>query len=176
MPSYLVDGYNVIHREPALKPLLERDAEAARTGLISMLAGFRAGRRVRVTVVFDGRGGTGLDARTIAAGVQVVYAHFSETADARIVRLVRSSRHPRSLTVVSSDLGLVAQCRDFGASSLGAEEFLARCREVAGRPAAGRGGNGDRAEVTPGEAAQVNAELERHYRDRGVYDRRERPR
>jgi predicted RNA-binding protein with PIN domain len=153
-PGYLVDGYNVIHREPALKALLESDGEAARERLISMLAGFRAGRRVRVTVVFDGRGGTGLDARTRAAGVQAVYAHYPETADARIVKLVRSSRHPRSLTVVSSDRGLVTQCRDSGAAAIGADEFLALVRAQPGRRGGPRRPDSEKPVMKPGDAAE----------------------
>ncbi|MFO7637790.1 MAG: NYN domain-containing protein [bacterium] len=167
-PGYLVDGYNVIHREPGLAALLGRDAESARERLISLLAGFRAGRRVRVTVVFDGQGGAGQGAHTAAAGVQVLYARAGETADERIVRLVRNSKHPRSLTVVSSDRGLVNQCRDFGAGSVGADEFLASLRAEAsgtGPARSPRGGPGaEKPEMRPGDAA----DWEEYFRQGGM--------
>ncbi|HDR00234.1 MAG TPA: hypothetical protein ENN51_08145 [candidate division WOR-3 bacterium] len=154
-PGYLVDGYNVIHREPVLKLLLDADAESAREKLIGLLADFRAQRRVRMTVVFDGRAGTGLDAHTRALGVEVVYARYPESADDRIVALVGRSRHPRSLTVVSSDRGLVARCRDHGAHSLGAEEFLARAREARSGQAPGRTSEpGEKPEMKPGDSAE----------------------
>lgn len=154
-PGYLVDGYNLIHREPMLRVLLDNDPELAREKLIGLLAEFRAARQIRLTVVFDGRAGTGLDAHTLALGVGVVYARYPESADDRIVALVCRSPHPRALTVVSSDRALVARARDRGAGALDSDEFLARIRAARSGPAGPRpSAEGEKPEMKPGDSAE----------------------
>lgn len=132
---YVVDGYNLIHKLPDLKALVDSDLERARDRLVDRLAGFALARRVRVTVVFDGRGASqprGVGPR----GVEVVYSRAPENADARIKSLIERERRVRSWTVVSSDNSIVRFARDYGAQTIGSDEFgtlLASARRPAAR-------------------------------------------
>ena len=85
---YLVDGYNVTHRDSAtsaLSLLGQRDALVARLRV--------RGRDLlgsgRIVVVFDGEGGPGLSTGG-GVPVEIVYAH-TRSADDEIVRIASSA-------------------------------------------------------------------------------------
>lgn len=118
---FAVDGYNLIHKIPELKALVERDLELARERLVGMLAGYAAGRRIAITIVFDGRrviAGTRGDSRS---GVRVVFARAD--ADSYIKQLLERERSPRSWTVVTSDNSIRRYVADYGAKLLRSEDF-----------------------------------------------------
>ena len=98
---FLIDGYNVTHRDPAtssLSLLEQREALVARLrvrGRDMLGAG-------RIVVVFDGEGGPGLSTGG-GVPVEIVYAH-QHSADDEIVRIASKSKGP--VVVVSSDRDL----------------------------------------------------------------------
>jgi len=95
---FLVDGYNVTHRDPAtssLSLLEQREALVARLRV--------RGRDLlgtgRIVVVFDGEAGPGLSTGG-GVPVEIVYAH-KRSADDEIVRIAAGSKS--AVVVVSSD-------------------------------------------------------------------------
>ena len=89
---YLVDGYNVTHRDPAtasLSLLEQREALVARLRV--------RGRDLlgngRIVVVFDGEGGPGLSTGG-GVPVEIVYAH-ARSADDEIVRIAAKATRQR---------------------------------------------------------------------------------
>ena len=103
---YLVDGYNVTHRDPAtgsLSLLEQREALVARLRV--------RGRDLlgsgRIVVVFDGEGGPGLSTGG-GVPVEIVYAH-ARSADDEIVRIAATSKD--SVVIVSSDRGLMERAQ-----------------------------------------------------------------
>jgi predicted RNA-binding protein with PIN domain len=121
-PSYIIDGYNLLHKVPALAGLAGSDLERARELLLGRLVCWRGRRGIGVTVVFDGAGGGGR-AGAGFPGVKVVFSRPPLNADEYIVRLAAASRTPGALTVVSSDNSLVSRVRECGAKSVSAGEF-----------------------------------------------------
>lgn len=121
-PRYLIDGYNLLHRLPGLARLVETDIEGARDRLVRMLAAFRARKRIRVTVVFDGRMSAGGPATDHTLGVEKVFAG-PLSADERIVQMIRRSRQPRAWVVVSSDRWVKENASDHGARTISSERF-----------------------------------------------------
>jgi predicted RNA-binding protein with PIN domain len=107
---YLVDGYNVTHRDPAtsaLSLLEQREALVARLRTRGQdLLG-----RGRVVVVFDGQEGPGLSAGG-GAPVEIVYAQ-GRSADDEIVRI--AAKQTDSVVVVSSDRDLCDRVKAHGA-------------------------------------------------------------
>lgn len=98
---FLIDGYNVTHRDAAtsaLSLLGQREALVARLRV--------RGRDLlgegRIVVVFDGEGGPGLSTGG-GVPVEIVYAH-KHSADDEIVRIAARSKGP--VVVVSSDRDL----------------------------------------------------------------------
>jgi len=158
-PGYLIDGYNLLHCFPALGQLLSRDVEAARDRLVRMLAAFRSGKRIRLTVVFDGRMPAGSPPADHALGIKLLFAG-PESADERIVRLVRRSRQPRSWTVVSSDRWVKENAGDYGAGTMSSERFVA-LMQTTRKPA--RAPAEDKPEMVPQDVAY----WEEYFRNRG---------
>jgi predicted RNA-binding protein with PIN domain len=124
---YLVDGYNVTHRDPAtadLSLLEQREALVARLRVRgSDLLG-----RGRIVVVFDGEEGPGLSTGG-GVPVEIVYAHAG-SADDEIVRIAGTSK--QSVVVVSGDRGLVERAQTHAGARLEARDASC-CFEAAGR-------------------------------------------
>lgn len=154
-PHIIVDGYNLLHKLVDIAPLVNSDLERARERLESRLLGYRSGRDVRLTVVFDGSA-AGVGSSVPVPGIEVIFSRAPEKADEVIVGLVARHAHPRSVTVVTSDGAVARQARDLGAKTLSGEEFAALLSEPPGRyvpkpPAQERGG---KPEMKPGDVAE----------------------
>jgi predicted RNA-binding protein with PIN domain len=103
--TVLVDGYNVIRRDPALARLEHVSLERARDTLLSCINSSPQFRRDDVTVVFDGAnsleaGVTG--SRSFRRGrIRVMFSPPGESADAVLQRLAAGA--PRGTLVVTDD-------------------------------------------------------------------------
>ncbi len=131
---YLIDGYNVIHKMPQLKPLLRDNFEGARDAFIERVARFCGSGGCRVRIVFDGRGRRAESVTTSPriAGLEVVYSSARQSADAYIERSVYMDPEKRHIVVVSGDTGIREICRNLGAMVMGPDNFIATMREAAG--------------------------------------------
>jgi predicted RNA-binding protein with PIN domain len=128
----IVDGYNVIYADDALRKVALGDMERARRDFVSRIEAYVADKSLRVTVVFDGKGGL-TDAETIVPGkLQVIFTPRHETADDVIVSMVKNSENPRSHLVVSSDrMHIRPAVSELGCRAIGAKAFLERISEKA---------------------------------------------
>ena len=129
----VVDGYNVIYADEALGKIARRDIERSRRKLVSMVVAYLKEKELRVTLVFDGRGGM-TDAETVIPGkLQVVYSARYQSADEVIVSMITGSPNPRAHIVVTSDRAHIRPAvAEVGCAVIESKEFLARLR---GRPA-----------------------------------------
>jgi predicted RNA-binding protein with PIN domain len=117
---WLVDGYNVIRRDPELQSREAESLEAGRRALLHVIAGARRAPQDEFTVVFDGArltGGTPTPGR-----IRVVFSRPPLTADDEIMRLARQLRS--GAVVVSSDRKIQDAARRAGSAVLTAEQFL----------------------------------------------------
>ncbi|MHB1415075.1 MAG: NYN domain-containing protein [Chloroflexota bacterium] len=98
----IVDGYNVIRRDPALSRLERQSLETAREALVRRLATDARLRKDEVTVVFDGgKGGLAFEHSERRGGVRLIFSRFGETADEVIKRLVNAASG--DVRVISND-------------------------------------------------------------------------
>lgn len=104
----LVDGYNVIHKVPALARLLRSDRdEEAREQLREACVRFALRRRMRVLLVFDGSTAVRARAPHSTAGVEIIYATGARKADGWILeRAERLVKERQSVVVVTEDRGI----------------------------------------------------------------------
>lgn len=117
---WLVDGYNVIRRDPDLRAREAESLEAGRTALVHLVAETARESRDDFTVVFDGARVTGGSA---AGGrVQVLFSRPPRTADDELMRLAR--QHGPGAIVVTSDRKIQDAARRAGCPVLTAEQFL----------------------------------------------------
>jgi predicted RNA-binding protein with PIN domain len=135
---WLIDGYNVIRREPDLRAREAESLEAGRRALLHLLARAHRDPRDEFTVVFDGArvsGGAPSQGR-----IRTIFSRPPHTADDELIRLARQWQS--GAVVVSSDRRIQDAARRAGAAALTAERFIEALFPVAGskRPALSEGG------------------------------------
>ena len=91
---WLIDGYNVIRREPDLRAREAESLEAGRRALLHLLARAHRDPRDEFTVVFDG-------ARVAGGGpshgrIRTIFSRPPHTADDELIRLARQWQSGRS--------------------------------------------------------------------------------
>ena len=120
----IVDGYNVIHRTPQLRPGSGRDLRESREKLVNLLSWMMGGEHVRYVVVFDGDRSGGRDERS--GSVEVRWSRPPQSADDVIRALVEEqvARVDR-VTVVTADLEVARHARAMGADISLSDLFLA---------------------------------------------------
>jgi len=116
--TFVIDGYNVIHRIPELKRSLGGGLENARLNLALLVSAWSHGRpAAEGIIVFDGdiQFAGGRDQRL--AGIRCIFSRASHGGDSEIIRFVRNCRRNKSdITVVSDDNNVRNNCRAHGAT------------------------------------------------------------
>lgn len=139
---WLIDGYNLIRRDPDLRAREEESLEAGRDALVRLVARTARESRDDFTVVFDGarvRGGGPSGGR-----VQVLFSRPPRTADDELMGLAR--QHGAGAIVVTSDRKIQDAARRANCPVLTAEQFLQRLtaesepRRSYGRPPTAQAG------------------------------------
>jgi predicted RNA-binding protein with PIN domain len=119
--KWLIDGYNVIRRDPDLKAAEASGLEAGRRALLSRITELVQRSGDRITVVFDGAPVPGPAA---APGrLEVLFSRPPEKADDVLMRLAR--REGAGTVVVTSDRTVGDAARRARCVVLAAEKFLA---------------------------------------------------
>jgi predicted RNA-binding protein with PIN domain len=98
----IVDGHSIIFAWPDLRKLHARRSSLAREALLKELRNYQDWTRVRVVVVFDGKGKK-IEAISEPADVQVFYSRTGQTADAIVERLASKYAKRFELMVATSD-------------------------------------------------------------------------
>jgi|SRR5581483_9945641 len=136
---WLVDGYNVIRRDPGLGAAEAESLEAGRRALLALVGAAARRSGDRFTVVFDGEPGH----RPAAGGgqVEVLFSRPPETADGVLRRLARQAGG--GAAVVTSDRAVADAARRAGCAAVAAEAFVAAVRAGAAASAASGDGGAD---------------------------------
>lgn len=127
MMRLLVDGHNLIGKLPDLRLDDPQDEQK----LVARLRPVAQNLHKLITVVFDPGHYYVAPQKSPAGEVTVVYASLGQTADRVIVNIVRKTRRPQEVTVVTSDRELTSLVRAEGAQVLTAEAFVAQMRPPA---------------------------------------------
>ena len=117
---WLIDGYNVIRRDPDLRAREGESLQAGRTALLALVGRVAREMTDTFTVVFDGARRTG--GTPTSGQVQVVFSRPPASADDELRRLVTTLRE--GAIVVSSDRAVQDAARRAGAVAVSAEAFL----------------------------------------------------
>jgi predicted RNA-binding protein with PIN domain len=120
----IIDGYNLIHRSPLLRPEPGRTLRESREKLLNLLSWTVGSGDARFLVVFDGEAGAGREERQ--GRIEVRFSRPPQKADDLIRELVedRIERVER-LTVVTADLEVARHARAMGADISISDLFLA---------------------------------------------------
>jgi predicted RNA-binding protein with PIN domain len=118
----LVDGYNVIKRDAALRKLEAKSQAAARDALITQLAQRYRHTPHTVTVVFDGASSS--EQATHERRVRIIYSRAGEKADQVIARLAAlSKKEGREVEMYSDDLEVRAAVSKEGGHPLATRQL-----------------------------------------------------
>jgi predicted RNA-binding protein with PIN domain len=120
----LVDGSNIMHAWPELRPLLAKARDTARARLSQAVRVLHDIEQVRVTIVFDGRGSE-LSVEQPAG--QPTFAHVftpaGTTADDVIAQLAGQARDPADCVVATDDRGERQAVESLGAASISSADL-----------------------------------------------------
>jgi len=113
-PVIIVDGYNYILR---CKPVPRDNDKAlwqAREEFVRQMSVYRAGKKLKVIIVFDGQDEKGLARTSAAGGISVQFSSAPQKADPHIIKLIEKFASPRNITLVTSDRALANLARSMG--------------------------------------------------------------
>ncbi len=121
MLHFIVDGYNLINKIPTIRNF---SLQEKRLYLISLLEEFKRkiSTRNKISIIFDGRN-TLFSRKSLSRSIEVVFSR-GEEADSLIKKLVRNSKNPGSLIVVTEDKSIISYVKNCGVSCKKSSEFL----------------------------------------------------
>lgn len=117
---WLIDGYNVIRRDPELRAAEVESLEAGRRALLHLVAAVAGKSPDDFTIVFDGAPVRG--AAASGGRVAVIFSRPPETADDLLLRLARQAG--AGAAVVSSDRRVRDGAGRVGCAVVSADQFL----------------------------------------------------
>jgi len=121
---YLIDGYNVIRRDPRLREVENgQGLEAGRAALIAQLRSSPLLASTPTTIVFDGSGDVVSRAPSRHANLRIIFSTPPANADDKIAAMVRGSETPEHVAVVTADQELSWRVREAGATVVSTEKF-----------------------------------------------------
>lgn len=112
MPSYIIDGNNLMGRKRTRRELLD------------MLADFVELKKVKVQVVFDGAPEPHYPEGSAYHGVKISYSSKGQDADSKIRKIVEKATNPREIVIVTSDRSLASYTKVCTAKHMQSAEFL----------------------------------------------------
>ena len=119
----IVDAYNVIFKIPELGGNAKKcDIEDLRDRFLSALKQYKAERKHRLIVVFDGKG-LGPSKMTEAPEIDVIFSMPGLDADEEIKKFVSNSKRPRQIIVVTSDRNIIQFVKKYGSKVMEPVEF-----------------------------------------------------
>lgn len=122
--TYIIDGYNLIHKSAKLKKIFIENPQSARESLVSILSDFFATRKDRCIVVFDGN--LNIPSALSTPKVRVIFSTPPDKADDEIKKIImgKDINERKNFIVVSSDNEIINCAKACGAGRMSSEEFL----------------------------------------------------
>ncbi len=128
MKRYIIDGYNLIHKFPDLKNILNHDLEGARDGLMQKLSSYRQTSKASITVVFDGASSIRQHPSSFS-GMKMIFSKYPEKADPLIKRMI-DEQHDASLCIVTSDHEIQNYAKLYGVQYVSSQSFISQMYSV----------------------------------------------
>lgn len=162
---FVIDGYNLIKRTsisskyPRIGNENRDSLEDLRVALIKYIKLYRPQGKVtnRVTIVFDAKDNKFYEDKTSSDTYREdgeIGIIFSKSADDKIKRLVKESRSPKNIVVVTDDKDIRFFVRQYSAQIKTVEEFLKKPN-----PLNIKANPDDKTPLSPQEAIKITEEM-----------------
>jgi len=157
----IIDGYNVIHRAPALEKQLDTALQMAREGLINYCRQWLSAKRdvSEMLVVFDGDSSVTGENRPSAPGIRSVYTRTGESADDRVLSMVRGLQDGTQCLVVSDDNYITTNASSLGAAVMKSSDFLTVLSRHGSNIKSAISPHMDKTGLSPAEKRKINNSL-----------------
>ncbi len=121
--TYIIDGYNLIHKSARLKKIFSQNPQLARETLVSILSDFFTTRKEKCILIFDGN--LNIPSALSTPKVRVLFSTPPDKADDLIKEIImeKSLNERKNLIVVSSDNEIINCAKSCGAGRISSEEF-----------------------------------------------------
>jgi predicted RNA-binding protein with PIN domain len=129
METIIIDAYNLMHKVPELRFLLEQDQDICVDTMIQKLSSHYFGKGMKIILVFDGMGKNKTQQNIEVKFSKTQVGNKYENADEYIKHLIESSRHPKKTKIVSSDRGITWFAKDCGCKIQSADSFWGEVKE-----------------------------------------------
>lgn len=126
IPTYIIDGYNLIHKIPEFRSVLHESLEHAREKLEQKLIGFLSTNNAKFILVYDGVRMPAQQRQRKVHHLKIIFSKNPQDADSIIKKLISQNSNHKNVYVVSADLDLVNEARAFHANSLSPVDFINR--------------------------------------------------
>lgn len=128
----LIDGYNVIMRNDRWRAVFSRNQDQGRAALLAYCAEWkvRRGDIFDFMVVFDGGSSSTRDALPHIPHVRAIFTRGTESADDRIIRMLRDKEYGSNHVVVSDDREVAGKARSLGAEVVSVAGFCGKLRNA----------------------------------------------
>ncbi len=166
----IIDGHNAINRIGRWRRLIGGHTETAGSALIQYCRHWllTRGDVQEFVLVFDGTAWEGYTPAAVGKGIRVLFSGDRETADNRIIDLVRWEARQNPCRVVSDDREVIHACRSLGATAQSCTAFGNRLapetvQKHATAKASKRAGKGTKTALPPRDIQSLNAHLMREW-------------
>lgn len=122
--KYLIDGFNLIYKFPHLEEMMYKGKlNEAREGLIEILMDFKKIHKSTIRVVFDGKRAPSDNTKFEKISRIDIFYSLDYSADYVIKELVKTAKHPKMITVITSDKDILFYINRFSAKKMESEKF-----------------------------------------------------
>jgi len=160
----IIDGYNVIYRDNALKKQLDISLAHARKGLVEFCVRWLSTRGdfSEFWIVFDGDSSVMPSSNASSGGVRVLFTRTREDADDRILSFLRDAGNDKEYFVISSDNYVSGNAKRMGAKIMPVSDFF--CTGNSGRKySSKRCCHADHDDLSPAEERTINESLKKEW-------------
>jgi predicted RNA-binding protein with PIN domain len=119
MINYIIDGNNVIGKNPFLMKLQKKDKQSAREKLVLKLDRYFLNKKSKATLHFDGYANENIH----LSKIKIIYSE-NKTADEKIKFQIEHSNSTRNTIVVTSDNNLAKYAKVCSCKVIPSEEFI----------------------------------------------------
>ncbi|MFC1851559.1 NYN domain-containing protein [candidate division CSSED10-310 bacterium] len=130
--TLIIDGFNVIYSDFQLRAMLEQNLSEAQAQFIDLIEFSFKSKKISIYIVFDGQY---FSHHKRCRNISVIYSKASQTADQIIIKLVRKHTSSQSVTVVTSDQGIIHHVQSRRCKVISARAFLSKIAGNSNQPA-----------------------------------------